>query len=436
MLAQEVIRLKRDGGRLPDAAIAAFVRGLCDESWSEGQVAALAMAILLRGMEPAETAALTRAMADSGERLHWDDLPGPVVDKHSTGGIGDKVSLVLAPVLAACGCYVPMLSGRGLGHTGGTLDKLDAIPGYRTAMPLDRLRQAVRDAGCAIVGQTGELAPADRRLYAIRDVTGTVESIPLITASILSKKLAAGPAHLVMDVKHGSGAFLPGIDDARALAGSIVAVARAAGLSCRALLTDMSMCLGGTAGNALEVGEAIDLLRGRIDGGRLLDVTLALAAELLDMAGIPDGRRRAGEALASGRAAERFGRMVALLGGPADLLERPDAHLPRAPVVRPLAATAGGFVTAIDARALGLAIIRLGGGRRRAEDAVDPAVGLADVLEVGAPVQPGSPLALVHARDKSSADAVAAELRNAFQIGPNRPTPAPAITGRIGSAQL
>jgi thymidine phosphorylase len=329
-----------------------------------------------------------------------------------------------------------MLSGRGLGHTGGTLDKLDAIPGYRTAVPLDRLRRTVRDAGCAIVGQTGELAPADRRLYAIRDVTGTVESIPLITASILSKKLAAGPAHLVMDVKHGSGAFLPGIDDARALAGSIVAVATAAGLSCRALLTDMGMCLGSTAGNALEVGEAIDLLRGRIDGGRLHAVTLALAAELLDMAGIPDGRRRAGDALASGRAAERFSRMVALLGGPADLLERPHAHLPRAPVVRPLAATAAGFVTAIDARALGLAIIRLCGGRRRTEDVVDPAVGLADVLEVGAPVQPGTPLVRVHARDEPGADAVAAELRKAFRIGPDRPAPAPPVSGRVDPAQL
>ncbi|WP_159713804.1 thymidine phosphorylase, partial [Geminicoccus flavidas] len=244
MLPQEIIRTKRDGGVLDPAAIRLFVAGLSDGSWTEGQVAALAMAIVLRGMDPVETALLTEAMAGSGEQLSWDDLPGPVVDKHSTGGIGDKVSLILAPLLAACGCYVPMLSGRGLGHTGGTLDKLDSIPGYCTAASIELVRTTVRSAGCAIVGQTGELAPADRRLYAIRDVTATVESIPLITASILSKKLAAGPGYLVMDVKHGSGAFLPGLDEAQALARSIVDVARHAGLPCRALLTDMGMCLG------------------------------------------------------------------------------------------------------------------------------------------------------------------------------------------------
>jgi thymidine phosphorylase len=434
MLAQEVIRTKRDGGQLSEAAIRAFVRGLCDGSWSEGQVAALAMAILLRGMEPAETVGLTRAMAESGERLAWDDLPGPVVDKHSTGGIGDKVSLILAPLLAACGCYVPMLSGRGLGHTGGTLDKLDAIAGYRTNVPLDLFRQAVRAAGCAIVGQTDELAPADRRLYAIRDVTATVESMPLITASILSKKMAAGPHGLVMDVKYGSGAFLPDPADARALAVSLVEVATGAGLPCRALLTDMSMCLGATAGNAVEVREAIDILTGRVGAGRLYDLTLGLAAELLDLAGIADGWRRAEAVLSNGQAAERFARMVTLLGGPADLLERPDLCLPRAPVLRPAFPVSKGFATEIDARALGIAIIELGGGRRCAQDRVDHAVGLTDVLEVGSPVHPDTPLAMIHARDDDLAAATEAALRKAIRIGPDRPPPRRLIAERVVKA--
>ena len=430
MLPQEIIRTKREGGALDPAAIRMFVAGLSDGSWTEGQVAALAMAILLRGMDPAETALLTQAMAGSGEQLSWEGLPGPVADKHSTGGIGDKVSLVLAPLLAACGCYVPMLSGRGLGHTGGTLDKLDAIPGYRTAAPIGLVRATVRSAGCAIVGQTGELAPADRRLYAIRDVTATVESIPLITASILSKKLAAGPGCLVMDVKHGSGAFLPGLDEAQALARSIVEVARPAGLPCRALLTDMGMCLGRTAGNALEVREAIEVLAGRVTAGRLVELVLALAGEALDLAGIADGAARARQALASGAAAECFARMVQGLGGPADLLERPGTHLPAAPVIRPLLAEPG-FVTRIDARVLGLAIIGLGGGRTRPDQAIDHAVGLSDVLEVGEATGPDRPLLMVHARDEAAAAAAMIRLVPAFEIGPKPAAPPPLVAGRI-----
>ncbi|WP_027134237.1 thymidine phosphorylase [Geminicoccus roseus] len=433
MLAQEIIRTKRDGGQLSEAAIRAFVQGLCDGSWSEGQVAALAMAILLRGMEPAETVALTRAMAASGERLDWDGLPGPVVDKHSTGGIGDKVSLILAPLLAACGCFVPMLSGRGLGHTGGTLDKLDSIEGYRTSVPPEQFRHAVRAAGCAIVGQTEDLAPADRRLYAIRDVTATVESVPLITASILSKKLAAGPHGLVMDVKYGSGAFLPDQADARALALSLVEVATGAGLPCRALLTDMSMCLGTAAGNAVEVREAIDVLTGQVATGRLLDLTLGLAAELLDLAGIDDGRQRAETMLSNGQAAERFARMVTLLGGPPDLLERPDLRLPSAPVQRPAFSACEGFVAGIDARGLGIAIIELGGGRRRPQDRVDHAVGLTGVLEVGSPVGRNTPLAMIHARDDEGATAAEAALRQAFRIERGRPSPRPLIAERLGA---
>ena len=339
MLPQEIIRKKRDGGVLAAEEIAFFVDGMSAGRISEGQAAAFAMAVYFHGMTRAETAALTLAMAASGTRLRWDDL-GPVVDKHSTGGIGDKVSLILAPILAACGAYVPMISGRGLGHTGGTLDKLDSIPGYDTAPDLERLRGAVRRVGCAIIGQTAELAPADRRLYAIRDVTATVESVPLIVASILSKKLAAGLDALVMDVKVGSGAFLPSLDAARDLARNLVEVANEAGLPCRALLTDMDQCLGHSAGNALEVHEAIGLLTGARKDPRLHEVTLALSAELLLMGGLAadaaDARQRAERALDSGAAAERFARMVAALGGPHDLVERPARHLAAAAVQRPV----------------------------------------------------------------------------------------------------
>ena len=434
MLPQEIIRAKCQR-RLTDAEIAAFTGGLCDEGWSDAQVAALAMAIRLLGMDAPETASLTRAMAASGLRLDWSDLPGPVVDKHSTGGIGDKVSLILAPALAACGCFVPMLSGRGLGHTGGTLDKLDAIPGVRSMVAPDILRQTVRAAGCAIVGATDDLAPADRRLYAIRDMTATVESVPLITASILAKKLAAGPGHLVMDVKYGSGAFMADPAGARTLARSLVDVATAAGLPTRALLSDMNMCLGKCAGNALEVHEAIAVLTGKLATGRLYELTLALGSELLDMVAIAEGRDRLVDALASGRAAERFARMIALLGGPADLLERPDAHLAAAPLVRPVLADAPGFIASIDARALGMAVITLGGGRRTAGQVIDHAVGLGDVREVGAAVAPDSPLAVIHARDETALAKAAAAVRGAFWITAARPEPGPLILERLTSAQ-
>ena len=430
MLPQEIIRTKRDGGALSAAEIEAFVAGLTDGRITEGQVAAWAMAVLLRGMDRAETVALTTAMTNSGRRLDWAGLDGPVLDKHSTGGIGDKVSLILAPLLAACGARVPMISGRGLGHTGGTLDKLDSVPGYDTAPDLDRLRQAVRTAGCAIIGQTADLAPADRRLYAIRDVTATVESMPLIVASILSKKLAAGLDALVMDVKVGSGAFLPSLQAARELAGHLVEVARGAGLRCSALLTDMSQCLGRTAGNALEVAEAIDLLAGRPADSRLREVTLALAAEGLQLAGLAGDTqaawRQASDALASGAAAERFGRMVGALGGPADLLDHPWRHLPRAPVQLPVLPPAAGVIQRIDGRALGLAVIGLGGGRTRPADPIDHAVGLAEVAGIGASVGPNAPLAIVHARTEAAAEAARRAVVVAVQVGPT-PVTEPAV---------
>jgi len=445
LLPQEVIRTKREGRALSAAEVQAFVEGLAapehdTRRWSEAQAAAMAMAVLLRGMEEAETVALTRAMADSGERLRWAelDLPGPVLDKHSTGGVGDKVSLMLAPIVAACGGFVPMISGRGLGHTGGTLDKLAALPGYQLMPEPAVLQRVLRQAGCAIVGATAALAPADKRLYAIRDVTATVESLPLIVASILSKKLAAGLQALVMDVKVGNGAFCPDLGAAQPLAQALVRVARSAGLPTRALLTDMNQVLGHHAGNALEVREAIDFLTARSREPRLLEVTLALAGEMLHLGGLAGspqaGEAQARDALASGRAAEAFARMVAALGGPRDVLA--DAQLPSAPVQRPLQAPIDGHVAAVDTRALGLEVVQLGGGRRRTEDTVDLRVGLADVVPPGHAVQRGQPLLWVHAANDEAADAALARLALLVRVdavAQAQPVePGPVICARVG----
>jgi thymidine phosphorylase len=423
-LPQEIIRAKRDGLRLSADDIARFIAGLTDESVSEGQAAAFAMAVFLKGLSQDERVALTRAMMSSGEVLRWD-LPGPVLDKHSTGGVGDNVSLILAPAAAACGAYVPMISGRGLGHTGGTLDKLEAIRGYRAQPDIDLFRRAVREAGCAIIGQTGNLAPADRRLYAIRDVTATVESIDLITASILAKKLAAGLGGLVLDVKWGTGAFMESLDKASELARSLVAVAHGAGLPTTALLTDMDEPLADAAGNALETHHAIAHLSGRRRQPRLQEIVIALGAEMLMTGGLVSdldaGKRKIAEAIASGAAAERFARMVAELGGPTNLLERPHLHLDAAPVTHEVVVDRRGIVTAIDTRALGLAVVALGGGRTRPQDAIDPSVGLTRLLGVGAELEPGAPLAVVHARDKARAEAAAERLRAAYTIGEEAP---------------
>jgi len=429
-LAQEVIRRKRDGHALSAEEIEWLVTGITDGSLSDAQVGALAMAIVINGMQRDERVALTGAMTRSGEVLEWD-LGRPVLDKHSTGGVGDKVSLLLAPIVAACGGAVPMISGRGLGHTGGTLDKLDSIPGYDTAPGPERFAAAVRAAGCAIIGQTGDLAPADRRLYAIRDATGTVESIPLIVASILSKKLAAGLDALVMDVKVGSGAFLPELEQARELAETIVEVAVGNGLPTVALLTDMDRVLGRTAGNAVEVRESIDHLTGAVaTDDRLIEVTIALCERLLALKGL-DADPRA--ALQSGAAAEHFARMVVELGGPTDLLERPDAYLPTAPVTVEAHAERDGVVAAVDVRAVGLAIIDLGGGRRREDDAIDHAVGLTEIAEPGERVGPGGrPVALVHARDEDSAARAAQAVSAAFRVGDRILDPNPAVLEVLG----
>lgn len=427
MLAQEIIRIKRDGASLSEAQIAAFVAGLVDGSWSEGQAAAMAMAVFLNGLNTAETVALTRAMTHSGSTMDWqaEDLDGPMLDKHSTGGVGDKVSLILAPILAACGAYVPMISGRGLGHTGGTLDKMDSIPGYRTAPSNDLLRAAVRGAGCAIVGQTADLAPADRRLYAIRDVTATVESIPLITASILSKKLAAGLQGLVLDVKTGNGAFAASSEMAQTLAQSLVSVANGAGLPTRALITDMNQVLGHSCGNTLEVWEALEFLSGKRREARLLEITSALCAELLVLGKLAtdhgDAIARIDRVLDDGSALERFARMVAALGGPADFVERPGQYLVAAPVSRPVPAPREGWISEVATRDIGLLVIELGGGRRQAADRIDHRVGFSEVLGRGVRVRDGDPLAIVHAANETSAQEAAVALVALMQIDSQEP---------------
>ena len=435
-LPQEIIRKKRDRGGLTAEDIGEFVRGLTDGSFSEGQVAALAMAIFLNGMTRDEVVRLTLAMRDSGDVLAWPELDRPVADKHSTGGVGDNVSLMLAPIVAACGVAVPMISGRSLGHTGGTLDKMDSIPGYCTTPSSEVFRRTVARTGCAIIGQTGNLAPADRRFYAIRDITGTVESIPLITASILSKKLAAGLQALVLDVKAGNGAFMAASEDAMALARSLVDVARGAGLPATALVTDMSEPLASAAGNAVEVLNAIDFLTGRHRDPRLEEVTLALAAEMLLSTGRVDQTEEAAalvaEALASGSAAETFQEMVRELGGPGDLVEAPGNHLPAAPVQRGVEAPFAGTLQACRTRDLGIAVAELGGGRRKPSDAVDHAVGLSGLKRLGTQVGQGEPLAVVHARDEESAARACRTVLRCYTIGASGPAREAVILRRVG----
>jgi len=436
VLPQEIIRKKRDGAPLGAEEIAYMVHGLTKGDVTEGQAAAFAMAVFFRGMSHHEAVALTLAMRDSGTVLDWSALSGPVLDKHSTGGIGDNVSLMLAPVLTACGAYVPMISGRGLGHTGGTLDKLDSVPGYQTQPDLQLLRKVVGSVGCAIIGQTADLAPADKRLYAIRDVTATVESVPLITASMLSKKLAAGLGSLILDVKTGNGAFMRDIKDSRALADSLVSVANGAGLNTAALITDMNQPLASAAGNAVEVMNAVDFLTGAHRDERLYAVIVALGSEVLALSGIaPDqaiGREKIEAAYASGRAAEVFGRMVAALGGPTDLIENPQLHLAKARIDRPVVPDRSGFVTAIDTRAVGIAVVELGGGRMHADDKIDHTVGFTELVPLGAAVGPNAPLAHVHARDDAAADCAVATLIEAYTIGETAPEVRDVIYERIG----
>jgi thymidine phosphorylase len=438
VLPQEIIRKKRDGQVLSAEEIAAIVRGITDGSLSEGQVAAFAMAVFFRDMVAEECVAFTLALARSGLTLDWSDLdlPGPVIDKHSSGGVGDKVSLMLAPIVAACGGFVPMISGRGLGHTGGTLDKLDAITGYETQPDIATFRKVVREVGCAVIGQTDDLAPADRRLYGVRDVTATVESIPLLVGSILSKKIAAGLDGLVMDVKCGSGAFCQSKAMAQDLAQAIVTVANRASLPIVALITDMDRVLGGNVGNALEVAEAIAYLKGEQQRDpRLHEVTMALAGEMLALghlaASAGEGRARAEATLADGRAAERFARMISALGGPDDFVECVNRYLPHAPVVKPCRADRSGYVAAMDARQVGIAVVSLGGGRSHADDAIDPSVGLTNVIAVGARVRAGDELCIVHATSEVDADSAIEAVRQAIHVDDTLPPEKPVVMARI-----
>lgn len=435
MIPQEIIRRKRDGKELTREEIAGFIEGLTRETVSEGQVAAFAMATFFRGMSRDEVIALTLAMRDSGDVLAWADAGRPVADKHSTGGVGDNVSLMLAPVVAACGLAVPMISGRGLGHTGGTLDKLQSIPGYDVMPGEAELRRVVKEVGCAIIGQTGDLAPADKRLYAIRDVTATVESIPLITASILSKKLAAGLESLVLDVKCGNGAFMASREEAEALARSLVEVANGAGVKTAALLTDMNEPLADAAGNAVEVENAVAFLRGEKAGTRLDAVTFALAAEMLVQAGVFADREaaeaEARKALESGAAAEVFARMVHALGGPADFVERPETYLVKAPVIRPVPAAESGYLAACETRDVGIAVLELGGGRKRPEDGIDHRVGFTGLLPLGSRVEKDEPFAFVHAADEAAAERAAAALRAAYTVAAEAPAERPVILTRL-----
>lgn len=433
-LPQELIRRKRDGEALSDMDIEAFVAGLTDGSISDSQAAAFAMAVYFKGLENDEQVTLTRAMMRSGDQLSWPK-GAPVVDKHSTGGVGDKVSLILAPMAAAAGALVPMISGRGLGHTGGTLDKLESIPGYRATPDTQEFISVVKEVGCAIIGQTANLAPADRRLYGIRDVTATVESIPLITASILSKKTAAGLAALVMDVKWGSGAFMKTHQEATRLAKNIAHVATRCGSPTTALITDMNEVTGHSAGNAVEVLEAIEFLNGTRVDPRLRELSIALVGDMLMLTGLAatsaEGQVKAAETLASGAAAEKFAAMVTALGGPNDLMEDPERHLDIAPVAVAVMPPKAGFVSEIDVRAVGNAVVKLGGGRTRSDQSVDHAVGLSEICGRGDEVATDQPLCLIHGRDDAIAEAVADDIRTAFTLATKAPPQTPIITSRI-----
>jgi len=422
-LPQEFIAKKRDKQTLTSADIQQFVQGITAGTVSDSQISAFAMAVFFNDLSLDECVALTESMRDSGHCMRWDDLnlPGPVLDKHSTGGVGDVVSLMLGPMIAACGGFVPMISGRGLGHTGGTLDKLAAIPGYNPFPDPEKFRSIVKRVGVSIIGQTDALAPADRRFYATRDVTGTVESIPLITASILSKKLAAGLDVLVMDVKSGSGAFMPTLERSVALAERIVRVGNGAGVTTSALVTDMNQPLARCAGNAIETAEAVRFLTGDGRSSRLFEVTMALSAEMLLAGGLASDLLQAHQqlqlALDSGRAAEIFGRMVAEMGGASDFVEHYQYYLESAPLVRAVYPQEAGRVTAIDTRGLGMAVCALGGGRRLASDVLDYRVGLSELVELGQEVTLNTPLALVHAADDTSLQEALRRVRSAIKVG-------------------
>jgi thymidine phosphorylase len=436
-LPQEIIRKKRDGQPLTEEEIRFFINGVRDNTVSEGQIAALAMTIYFHDMTLQERVALTMAMRDSGSVLNWKalNLNGPIVDKHSTGGVGDVTSLMLGPMVAACGGYVPMISGRGLGHTGGTLDKLEAIPGFDIFPDDETFRRIIKDVGVAIIGQTNSLAPADKRFYATRDITATVDSIPLITASILAKKLAEGLDALVMDVKVGSGAFMPTFEQSELLAQSIVGVANGAGCKTTALLTDMNQVLASSAGNALEVREAVRFLTGEYRNPRLLEVTLALSAEMLVSGGLAantdEATGKLQAVLDNGKAAEIFARMVAAQKGPTDFIEQMDKYLPAPMLSKAVYADKPGIVSAMDTRALGMAVVSMGGGRRQASDPLDYSVGFSEMAQLGDRADNQRPLAVIHAATETAWQEAAHAMKRAVTLSENAPAQTPVIYRRI-----
>ncbi|MEZ9784005.1 thymidine phosphorylase [Vibrio breoganii] len=422
-LPQEIIRKKRDGEILTADEINFFIQGVAKNTVSEGQIAAFAMTIFFNEMTMPERIALTCAMRDSGMVIDWSHMnfDGPIVDKHSTGGVGDVTSLMLGPMVAACGGFVPMISGRGLGHTGGTLDKLESIPGYNITPNNDVFGKVTKEAGVAIIGQTGDLAPADKRVYATRDITATVDNISLITASVLSKKLAAGLDSLVMDVKVGSGAFMPTYEASEELARSIVAVANGAGTKTTAILTDMNQVLASSAGNAVEVREAVRFLTGEYRNPRLLEVTMASCCEMLVLGKLAESTEQAEEMLMkvldNGKAAECFNKMVAGLGGPSDFVSNYNKYLPVAEIIKPVFADASGVITSMDTRAIGMAVVGMGGGRRVATDSIDYAVGFDQFARLGDAVDANQPLAMIHARNEQQWQEAANSLKAAIHIG-------------------
>ncbi|WP_299372316.1 thymidine phosphorylase [uncultured Kiloniella sp.] len=426
-LPQEVIRKKREGHELSSEEIAYFVKGITSGDMSDSQIAALAMAVFFQGMSNAETVSLTQSMTQSGDTIDWSELRnlGPVLDKHSTGGVGDKLSLMLAPIVAACGGYVPMISGRGLGHTGGTLDKLDAIPGYQTSIDINRLKSVTKTAGCAIVGQTGDLAPADKRFYAIRDITATVEAVPLITASILSKKLSAGLDRLVMDIKVGSGAFSGTLSMAEELAETIVSVANGAGLPTRALITDMDQVLGSSAGNALEVKEAWSYLSGEMKEERTDIITMSLCSELLILGELAttydDAHHKIMTVLSNGKALEQFQKMISGLGGPVDFCEKPDSYLKSATYCEDIYLDTSGYLASMDTREIGMAVVALGGGRSKPGQEIDHAVGFDHIAPLGTYVDSSCPVARIHANSKDQLARAKAQYLNGLSVADKMP---------------
>ncbi|MCW8345297.1 thymidine phosphorylase [Vibrio sp. ZSDZ65] len=441
-LPQEIIRKKRDGQVLSAEEINFFIQGVANDTVSEGQIAAFAMTIFFNEMTMPERIALTCAMRDSGMVIDWGHMNfgGPIVDKHSTGGVGDVTSLMLGPMIAACGGFVPMISGRGLGHTGGTLDKLESIPGYDITPTNDVFGQVTKDAGVAIIGQTGDLAPADKRVYATRDITATVDNISLITASILSKKLAAGLESLVMDVKVGSGAFMPTYEASEELANSIVAVANGAGTKTTAILTDMNQVLASSAGNAVEVREAVQFLTGEYRNPRLYEVTMALCSEMLVLAKLAGDTEQAdtmlNEVLNNGKAAQCFGTMVSGLGGPVDFVENYDKYLDKADIIKPVYADIEGTVSAMDTRAIGMAVVGMGGGRRVATDKIDYAVGFDQFIRLGETASLEKPLAVIHARNEAQWHEAASALKAAVTVGEQPYTETPCVYRHIRAEDL